>query len=40
MSDFITSQQCDEMTDYRPTESDWQEYGEWLDSQQCDDDLC
>lgn len=36
MSDFISQEQCDELTDYRPTDADWQEYEAYLD--ECEDD--
>lgn len=31
--DFVFETQCDEMVDYRPTDADWAEYGEWLDGE-------
>jgi len=33
MSDLINKQQCDELTDYRPTEQDLAEYAAHLDTQ-------
>lgn len=38
MSDFISQIQSDELTDYRPTEQDWAEYCEYLDSVGYDDE--
>ena len=32
MNDFIAQIQCDELTPYHPTQQDWAEYGEYLES--------
>ena len=33
-SKFDTQLHCEEITSYEPTQADWQEYHEWLDSQE------
>ena len=32
MNDFIAQIQCDELAPYHPTQQDWAEYHEYLDS--------
>jgi len=32
MNDFIAQIQCDELTPYHPTQEDWADYGEYLES--------
>ena len=39
MSDFITFQQCDEATDYRPTTQDWAEYNAYLETVEAEEQL-
>ena len=34
MNKFNTQIHCDELTSYQPTQADWQEYNEWLESQE------
>ena len=37
MSSFDHQIHCDEFISYEPTEADWAEYHEWLDSQEVEE---